>query len=92
MNYYLRLMSVVSIIIAAVLSPLITRQIMYMVKNSPDRESPLLAAPVGSAMLFALVFVVVWCAASFVLAVPWLLARSRKRLNDRCRPREKRQR
>ena len=89
MDYYLSLVSVASIVIAAILSQLVTRRIIYMVSNPIDRETHLLATPVGSAILFALVFVVVWCVVSFILAIPWLLAQSRKRPDDRPQAREK---
>ena len=92
MDYYLTFVSVASIVIAAVLGQLVTRRIIYMVSNPLDGKTHLLATPVGSAILFALVFVVVWCVVSFILAIPWLLAQSRKRPDDRPQAREKLQR
>ncbi len=89
MDYYLSLVSVASIIIAAILSKLVTRRIIDLVSNPIDRKSHFLATPVGSAILFALIFVVVWCVVSFILAIPWLLAQSRKRSDDRPPAREK---
>jgi len=89
MDYYLSLVSVASIVIAAILSRLVTRRIIDLVSDPIDRKTHLLATPVGSAILFALVFVVVWCVVSFILAIPWLLAQSRKRPDDRPQTREK---
>ena len=89
MDYYLPLMSVASIVIAAVLSQLVTRRIIYMASSPLDGNTHFLATPVGNAILFALVFVVVWCVVSFILVIPWLLAQSRKRPNDRRQAREK---
>jgi hypothetical protein len=83
MDYYLSLMSVASIVIAAILSRLATRRILDWVSNPVDGKTHLLATPMGGAVLFALVFVIVWCVVSFILAIPWLLAQSRKRLDDR---------
>lgn len=82
-DYYLSLVSVASIVIAAILSRLVTRRIIDWLTDPVDGKTSLLATPVGSAILFALVFVVVWCVASFMLAIPWLLAQSRKPPDDR---------
>ena len=76
MNFYLSLVSVASVVIAVFLSRLITRRIMQVAIKPIDRRTHLLATPMGSGILFALVFVVVWCVVSFVLAIPWLLAQS----------------
>ncbi len=83
MDYYLPLVSVASIVIAAILSRLATRRILDWVSNPVDGKTHFLATPMGSAILFAVVFVVVWCVVSFILTIPWLLAQSRKCPDDR---------
>lgn len=88
MDRYLSLVSVASIVIAAILSRLATRRILDWVGNPVDGKPHLLATPVGSALLFALVFVVVWCVVSFILAIPWFFAQARKRPDDRPGARE----
>jgi len=92
MDYYLSFVSVASIVIAAILSQLVTRRILHLASNPIDGKTHFLATPVGSTILFALVFVVVWCVVSFILAIPWLLAQSRKPPDDRPQAREKLQR
>ncbi len=92
MDYYLSFVSVASIVIAAVASQPMTRRIIGMVSNPVDGKPHFLATPVGSALLFALVFVVVWCVVGFILVIPWLLAQSRKRPDDRPQVREKTER
>lgn len=82
MRYYLSLVSVMSVIIAAILTQLVTGRIIGMASNPIDGKDHLLATPMGSAILYALVFVVVWCVVSFVLAIPWLLAQFRKHRDD----------
>lgn len=76
MDYYLSFVSVASIVIAAVLSRLVTRRIIDVASKAVDRKTHLLATPVGSAILFVVVFVVVWCIVSFLLVIPWLLVQS----------------
>ena len=83
MGYYWALVSVVSVVIATILSPLVTRRIVDMASNPIDGKDHLLATPMGSTLLYALVFAVVWCVVSFVLAIPWLLAQFRKHRDDR---------
>jgi hypothetical protein len=92
MGHYLSLVRVASIVVAAVLAQLVAGRIIYMTTNPTGGKAHLLATPVGSAILFALVFVVVWCIVSFILAIPWLLAPSRKRPDDRPQARKKLQR
>ncbi len=77
MDYYFTLVSVASIVIAAVLGRFVTRRIMDLAGNSADGKAHWLGTPIGSAVLFALVFVVVWCVVSLLLAIPWLLVQSR---------------
>ena len=76
MDYYLSLVSVASIVIAVILSRLVTRRIVHVASKPIDRKTHLLATPVGSAILFAIVFVVMWCVVSVLLVIPWLLAQS----------------
>lgn len=77
MDYYLSVVSVASIVLAAVLSRLVTRRIMDLISDPVGGKNQFLATPLGSAILFALVFVVVWCVVSVVLAAPCLYAQSR---------------
>jgi hypothetical protein len=89
MNYYLSFVSVASIVIAAIVSQPIARRIVDWVSNPVDGKPHFLGTPVGSTLLFALVFVVVWCVVGFILVIPWLVAQSRKRADDRPQAREK---
>jgi hypothetical protein len=82
MDCYRSLVSVASIVLAAIPSQLVTRRIICMASNPVDGKIHFLATPVGNAILFALVFVVVWCVVSFILAIPWLLGRSRQHPDD----------
>lgn len=77
MDRYLSVVSVVSIIIAAILSHLVTRRAIYMVSNLIDRKAHWLTTPTGSAVSFAVIFVIAWCAVSFIMIIPWLLVRSK---------------
>ncbi len=76
MDYYLSAVSVASIIIAAILSRFITQRIMQVADRTFNRKTSLLLTPAGSAILFATIFVVLWCAVGFLLFIPWLLATS----------------
>lgn len=77
MRFYSFVVCVLSVVIAAILSRLILLRIFSAASDSVDGKAQLLDTPVGSALLCAFVFVVVWCAVSFVLVLPLLVARSR---------------
>lgn len=83
MDRYLPLVPLASIVIAAILSRLATRRIVDWLSNPVAEKPHFLTTPMGIAVLFAGVFVVVWFAVSFLLVIPWLLAQSHKRVEDR---------
>ena len=73
MNVFLSLVSLLSAVIAAVVSHFITQRIIQLVSVRTDHERHFFAAPPGSAILFAVVFVVAWFIVSLILVLPWFL-------------------
>jgi len=73
MNHLWAIFSVASIVISLLVSRLLTRRIIDRLSKRAQGQIHFLATPAGGAFLFALVFVVVWCAVSFLLVLPWLV-------------------
>lgn len=85
-DLYLSFVSVVSVVIAVVLTPPATRGVIHVAGAFVGRKLDLPATPAGNAVLLALVFVVVWCVVSFFLIVPRLFANSRRWPRERRKP------
>ena len=68
--------SAASIVVSILVSRFLTLRIIGRLNRRAGQTTHFLATPVGSTILFALVFVVVWCVVSFLLAIPWLLLQS----------------
>lgn len=77
MNVVLTLASLLSAVISAVASHFITQRIIQSVSERTDHDRHFLAAPPGSAILFAFVFVVVWFIVSLIFVLPWFLRKHR---------------
>ena len=77
MNAFLSLLSLLSAVISAVVSHFITQRIIQWVNARTDQKPHFLAAPPGSAVLFAVVFVVVWIVVSRIFVLPWFLRKHR---------------
>ena len=73
MNLYVSFMSFVSIIIAAAACPYVSHLIMRAVSKHLGRENHILASASGNGLPRIFVFVVVWTALSFLLAIPLFL-------------------
>ena len=70
MNFYISFISVGSIVIAAVACSYVSRWINRLVSKRLGREDHFLAAPPGQGLLIISVFMVLWIAVSFLLAIP----------------------
>jgi uncharacterized protein YacL len=73
------LVSLLSAIIAAIVSHFITRRIIELVTSRADHQRHFLTVLPGSAILFAVVFVVVWFVVSLIIFVPWFLRKHKSR-------------
>ena len=69
------LVSLLSAIVAAVVSHFTTQYVMQLARARADDEYRVLTAPTGSAILFALVFVVFWFIVNLIFVAPWFLRR-----------------
>lgn len=74
MHHLSLLISAASIIVSILVSRFLTLRIIDRLNRRAGQTAHFLATPAGSAILFALVFVVVWCVVSFLMAIPWLLS------------------
>ena len=67
------LFSLACVVVSILASRFLTLRIIDRLNRQAEQTAHFFTTPVGSAVLFAAVFVVVWCAVSFVAALPWLL-------------------
>lgn len=72
LNFYLAIVSVLSIVVSAVLGRVITQQILRAGQRRTNEKVDPLARTARSAILFAIVFVVLWWAVSCLLMIPWV--------------------
>ena len=79
MKVILPLVSLLSAIIAAIVEPLHHATHHSVGQCTLDHERHFLAVPPGSAILFAVVFVVVWFIVSLIIVVPWFLRKQESR-------------
>ena len=75
MNLYISFISVASILIAAVAYPYVSQLIKHTVSKGLGREDHCLAVPPGDGILKILVFLFLWIAVSFLLAIPLFLCK-----------------
>lgn len=73
MSQFALLACVAGIVVALVVSRVLTQRIIDTLNRGGGHRGHFLTTPVGSALLFATVFVAVWCAVSLIGALPWLL-------------------
>mgnify|MGYP001825330120 CR=1 FL=1 len=73
MNLDISFMSFGPIIIAAAAYPYVSQLITRTVSKHVGRENHILASASGNGMLRIFVFIVVWTALSFLLAIPLFL-------------------
>ncbi|MBL7039964.1 MAG: hypothetical protein ISR77_15105 [Pirellulaceae bacterium] len=69
------LVSLGSIVVAIVISRFLTVRITETLNKRAKKKTHPLQTPAGGALLFAVIFVVVWCVVSFIVYLPWLLVR-----------------
>ncbi|MGI6417690.1 MAG: hypothetical protein ACOX1P_18710 [Thermoguttaceae bacterium] len=74
MNFYFAMVSVVSIVVSAVLGRVITQQMRRAGQRRTNEKVDPLAR---SAILFAIVFVVLWWGVSCLLMIPWIVWNAR---------------
>ena len=74
MSQFVLLLSMAGIVVSVMASRLLTLGIIDRLNRGTGHPGHFFATPVGSAVLFATVFVVVWCAVSLIAALPWLLS------------------
>ncbi len=79
MKVILPLVSLLSAVIAAMVSHFITQRIIELVSARADHERHFLTVPPGSAILFAVVFVVVWFIVSLIIFFPLFLRKHESR-------------
>ena len=66
------LVSLGSIVVSIVVSRFLTVRILDTLSRRAKRKTHPFATPVGSAFLFAILFVVVWCIVSLIAYLPCL--------------------
>jgi hypothetical protein len=67
------LVSLVSIVVSIVISRFLTIRIIEWLNERAKEKTNPFRAPAASVFLFAVIFVVVWCAVSFIAYLPWLI-------------------
>lgn len=73
MHHLSLVISTATIVVSILVSRFLTLRTIDKLNRQTKQPAHFFATPVGSALLFGAVFVVVWCAVSFIAYLPWLL-------------------
>lgn len=74
MDFLVPLMSLISIIVAGTVSHALTRRMVGRLRRRSGSKPHPLASEVGIAIVFGIIFIVVWCVTSLLLVLPLVLA------------------
>ena len=69
------LLQVISIVAALMVSRVLTLMVVRKTSSRPGQKPHPLSTPLGSSLLFAAIFVAVWCLISAILVLVWLVPR-----------------